>query len=400
MWRFDIFILEVMKEYIYFSGKEMTLDLEPPKNDPMAVSEMWDESPNVPNTKLSIPSATSKPQNQSVDRLTDESSLTSSICSTLDSIQPPSLMNSLISMSEKPSLPNSPKVSSKLECRHTTNVMSLSGKKGQKVPEMVRRALGQVQVEDLSSSLSSCQSNLDNIKQPTDMDSSILSIASISSEIAEMNNSSDLSADKTLVLNRLLQEEDDDKTALDEVAPPTLMEEVSGAATKTLVADIDIGNTYTIDNGDHGDQSTYQDVTDIFDESQEPTLTLGSDNMADDIIDAPELPRDSSRENTPLTKRRYFNNPSTTSLAEREKEFDKLRNYKVSVPSLDELNDASMTSGYKSADTNTPKSPRNSSRQRHQEDRFKTHTITKNDLSDSSPSTPPPERKGNYSFFN
>merc|ERR1719510_2900192 len=119
---------------------------------------------------IMIGSATSsKPQNQSIDRLTDESSMTSSICSTLDSIQPPSLMNSLISMSERqPSLPNSPKVSSKLECRH--NVMNLSGKKGQKVPEMVRRALGQVETQsawastDLSSSISSCQSNLDNIK--------------------------------------------------------------------------------------------------------------------------------------------------------------------------------------------------------------------------------------------
>merc|ERR1712038_1715909 len=110
-------------------------------------------------------------------------------------------------------------------------------------------------------------------------------------------------------------------------------------------------------------------------ESQEPTLTLGSDNMADDIIDAPELPRDSSRENTPLTKRKQYFSPgsgnnninnmnnqsSTSSLAEREKEFSRLRNYKVSIPALDELNDASMTSGYKSADTSTPKSPRNSS---------------------------------------
>ena len=94
------------------------------------------------------------------------------------------------------------------------------------------------------------------------------------------------------------------------------MEEVSGA-TKTLVPgedfdEIPMGNTYTIDNnndnaGIHGDQSTYQDVTDIFDESQEPTLTLGSDNMADDIIDPLEdLPRDSSRENTPLTKRKHY----------------------------------------------------------------------------------------------
>ena len=71
--------------------------------------------------------------------------------------------------------------------------MNLSGKKGQKVPEMVRRALAisQGPEQDLSSSISSCQSNIDNIKPPTDMDSSILSIASISSEIAEMNNSTD-----------------------------------------------------------------------------------------------------------------------------------------------------------------------------------------------------------------
>ena len=233
---------------------DMTLDL---KNEPttvvkkagwqgMAVSEIWaDESPNVPNAedKMTgggcganhnninntgnssiIPSASplpvscttsgggsgimigsttsnSKPQNQSIDRLTDESSMTSSICSTLDSIQPPSLMNSLISMSERqPSLPNSPKVSSKLECRH--NVMNLSGKKGQKVPEMVRRALGQVETQsawastDLSSSISSCQSNLDNIKPPTDMDSSILSIASISSEIAEVNTTNHAISDR------------------------------------------------------------------------------------------------------------------------------------------------------------------------------------------------------------
>ena len=71
--------------------------------------------------------------------------------------------------------------------------MNLSGKKGQKVPEMVRRALAisQGPDQDLSSSISSCQSNIDNIKPPTDMDSSFLSIASISSEIAEMNNSTE-----------------------------------------------------------------------------------------------------------------------------------------------------------------------------------------------------------------
>ena len=116
---------------------------------------------------------------------------------------------------------------------------------GQKVPEMVRRAL------DLSSSFSSCQSNLDMIKPPTEMDSSILSIPSISSEIADPA--------------KLMEE-----STLEDVAPPTLMEEVSGA-TKTLVPD---DKTYTIDDGNN-DMSTCHDITDVFDESQEPTLTLG-----------------------------------------------------------------------------------------------------------------------------
>ena len=330
---------------------------EPPKeepkmalnlNEPVAVSQMWDDkSPNPP-----MDQECNKPN------LMEDSSLASSICSTLDNIQPPSLMNSLISMSERPSIPNSPKVSSKLECRHSGN---LSAKKGQKVPEMVRRAL------ELSSSFSSCQSNLDNIKPPTEMDSSILSIASISSEIADQERT---------VFNKEIEQEDD-KTALDDVAPPTLMDEVSGAQTKTLVPD---DKTYTINQDQDPEQSTCHDITDVFDE----TLTLGSDNNADnDVIDAPDLPRDSSRESTPGTKRRN-NGVSTSSLVEREREFTKLRNYKVSVPSLEE---DSMTSGYKSE---TPRSPRIRN-----DDRFKTRVITKSDLShtDSDSSTSSPARR-------
>ena len=137
----------------------------------------------------------------------------------------------------------------------------------------MRRAL------DLSSSFSSCQSNLDNIKPPTEMDSSILSIASISSEVAD---------------SRL--------TILDDVAPPTLMEEVSGADI-TLVPDDNVPDdkTYTIEGNEVmkkaeciDDLSTCHDITDVFDESQDPTLTLGSDNHdADDVLEAEELPRDS-----------------------------------------------------------------------------------------------------------
>ena len=343
---------EPPKEEEHIESK-MTLNLS---SEPVAVSQMWDDqSPNPP--------ASTNPLMEDIKaNIMEDSSLASSICSTLDNIQPPSLMNSLISMSERPSIPNSPKVSSsastRLECRHSGN---LSAKKGQKVPEMVRRAL------ELSSSFSSCQSNLDNIKPPTEMDSSILSIASISSEVADQ--------ERTILNKELLQlEEDCDKTALDDVAPPTLMDEVSGA-TKTLVAD---DKTYTV-NGQDPDpdlQSTCHDITDVFDE----TLTLGSDNNADDVIDAPDLPRDSSRESTPGAKRRNNNGNqgSAASLLEREREFSKLRNYKVSVPSLEE---DSMTSGYKSE---TPRSPRTRT---DQPDRFKTRVITKSDLSSSNHNT-------------
>ena len=135
----------------------------------------------------------------------------------------------------------------------------------------VRRAL------DLSSSFSSCQSNLDNIKPPTEMDSSIMSIASISDEVTDYSKI----------------------TVLDDVGPPTLMEEVSGADI-TLVAHDD--KTYTIDGNvpmspmkkfdNLDDVSTCHDITDVFDESQDPTLTLGSD-VADDVLEAEDLPRDS-----------------------------------------------------------------------------------------------------------
>ena len=104
-------------------------------------------------------------------------------------------------------------------------------------------------------------------------------------------------------------------------------------------------------------------------------------------------------------------NPSTTSLIEREKEMNKLRNYKISLPSLDDFTpENSMTSGYKSEATSgmsptsgkvlagnlnsAGTSPRSLVR-RQDDQRFKTQTIMSNtytkssDLdSDSSSSSP------------
>ena len=248
-------------------------------------------------------------------------SMADSVCSNLSGIQPPSVMDSLISISggngdfsyltsnvnsststsvtsnvfttakekEGQNIQSNPsQVAPKpIECRHT-----LGAKKGNFVPELVRRALGGVSTtqnlnvlgsntntitssyyDDLTSSISSCQSNLDNIQPPTIMDdaimdNSILSIASISSEIAPtegMDNSTssgkfssmdtthtiDQSSDTTLKDNKGAVFETPKPitnycgedaiseaccTALDDIAPPTLMDDVSGC-TKTLVAE-------------------------------------------------------------------------------------------------------------------------------------------------------------------
>ena len=271
-------------------------------------------------------------------------SMADSVCSNLSGIQPPSVMDSLISISggngdflyltsnvvpqtstssgssniftnskEGENLNVHTSLSQNeqkpIECRHT-----LGAKKGSFVPELVRRALGGVSnsqnlntlgsstistsyYDDLTSSISSCQSNLDNIKPPTimddqrfmdQMDNSILSIASISSEIAptdglerstgsgklssyDMTSSNGESNEITIKGNEhvnfyvtepstnAFQEEPISEaccTALEDIAPPTLMDDVSGC-TKTLVAEMppkaqdrreehDSDQTYTI----------------------------------------------------------------------------------------------------------------------------------------------------------
>jgi len=323
----------------------------------------------------------------------------------------------------------------KLECRHT-----LSAKKGHVVPEMVRRALGvsvtnnlnATSFEDMSSSLSSCQSNLDNIRPPTlmddlELDNSILSIASISSEMADGEAKMASSGDSGNAVSRCINLNDvsvADMTEINDILPPSAMDEVSGVLTsKTLVADAPVpGATYTVEPAANAicdaDQSTYQDITDVFDDSVEPTLTLGSDY----VDDLPDLPRDSrqttpaqsrenSRESTPLTRRKIGSQISTASIFEREQEMERLLSFKAEVPSLDNTISSDQTSGYKSGDplnqsprvevaapacgaNHTSGSPI-SSRQRRKDDadRFRTHTIRRDDLvsgssRESSPSSP------------
>ncbi|CAB4061798.1 APC [Lepeophtheirus salmonis] len=332
-----------------------------------------------PSTKVDIKGA--------VSVLTEDClSLESSLCSNISMIQPPSIMDSLISMSERKTdvlLPHT----AKMECRHT-----LSAKKGYTVPEMVRRAIG----------ITKAPTILD------DMDNSILSIASISSEVAcvNMGSSGDsgsnpgqsLNSEQIFELIRPEAEEihaqcmalssnaeEEDITTLEDIAPPTLLDELTTTTSKTLVPEIKgaDGLTYTVDDPVDG-LSTCHDITDVFDdETIEPTLTLGSYGDADE---APELPRD-SRHTTPAHSGGESSHESTPQ--SKRKLVEQYLNYKVSVPSLDdpspqlsEVHTAASnttTSGYKSAET----TPTKSSRQRRKEDvdRFKTHTITKEDIS-------------------
>jgi DNA uptake protein ComE-like DNA-binding protein len=155
-------------------------------------------------------------------------------------------MENLVSMSSSPEK-TAKAATQKMECRHT-----LSGKKGHIVPEMVRRALGvtnnlnATSFEDMSSSLSSCQSNLDNIRPPTimddlDLDNSILSIASISSEFADGDAKMGSSAESANAESRCINLNEvsvAEMTEINDILPPSSLDEVSGVLTsKTLVAD-------------------------------------------------------------------------------------------------------------------------------------------------------------------
>jgi adenomatosis polyposis coli protein len=447
----------------------------------MAVSDIWtDESPNVSNKPFVVENLNLLQETLTESRVLEleagmasdrAMAMASSVCSTLSAIGPPSLMeDSMIKMGssgDAAKLVESPKLSSstsspvKIECRHT-----LSAKKGFSVPEPVRRALGAsfgansnaASIEDLShassggaSSLtSSCQSNLENIRPPTmmeDMDNSIMSIASLNSEVAESGSmvgsagsaagvEEDLNTEQIFefvkpaaqqaetlareyaaaleeddatittespLLSRKFDSVADDATVIQDIEVPSAMDDVSGVLTeKTLVPDQPgVGATYIIGgHGDDGtadvDQSTCKDITDVFDDDttlEQHTFTLESDDKDDTDVD--DLPRDSrrstpasSREHTPKTQRKA-EIPSTPV------DMDHYRQFQVPIPDLDDSECLGQdTSGYKSDSTTTVATvaaaviaaglkPSPSSRQRRKDDseRFRTHTITKEDLS-------------------
>ncbi|XP_068213192.1 uncharacterized protein [Palaemon carinicauda] len=188
----------------------------------------------------------------------------------IENIKPPSAMGSLASMSN--SLTSSAedrgnKIANKrLECRHT-----------RRLPEMVRRALADQDygsTENMASMASSCHSNVDNIPPPSmlddDMENSMISVASITSEVAEQRESP--------------PSPPVDHTAL-----------VSGPA-KQLAAvfqqeAMNAASTVTLTGGD--ETSTYQEITDITEHEDTVGPISDTELGADDLpADIPDLPQD------------------------------------------------------------------------------------------------------------
>ena len=309
--------------------------------------------------------------------------------SLIQDTQPPSLMqDSLISLApgRRPSTEEAAS-SPRLACRHT-----LSGKLGSLVPLAVRRALGEKTVgssisqEDLSS-LSSCHSNLEAIQPPTlleelDMDSSLLSLASLSSEaqLLASTDSASLTSEAIREVVGPCRQEDPSLASshgpdfsvssvsqtLGNVAPPSLMEDLTLTVTPTLVAEeVQAGGTFVInkESKEEENNDTIADVETNFDDEEtmrEQTLTGGSE--ADHGVEGiPDLPRD-SRGATPAQS---GGESLESSPAARRRQGEMER-------TLTQSRLADMETGF---------------RARTDSERFRTRTITKEDL--SSPSSSP-----------
>ena len=203
---------------------------------------------------------------------------TSSAC--LDLINPPSAMGSVLSLSSNSleEVKTYVRVGKKsMECRHT-----------KKRPEVVRRAMADQEYTngDGGSLASSCHSNLDNIFPPSlvgdDMESSMISVASITSEVCDIKDSPlNLSLVGTEALNDIVGH-------ARQIAS-YLQKEAQLSSTATLCAE---------------ETSTCQEITD-FEETMAVTQAdeVASDTelAADDLpIDIPDLPQDSPlRSGTP-----------------------------------------------------------------------------------------------------
>merc|ERR1719319_992798 len=335
---------------------------------------------------------------------------------------PASLMlDSLPSLSlptAAPRRPSMPEAAPRgLQCRHT-----LSGKLGSSVPVAVRRALGgamgAVSAEDLSS-ISSCHSNIDNIQPPTymeelDMDSSMISVASLTSDVvnlavlgssgstdsASVSITSEAIRDMVGPAGRAVRDFHDSSIIsapnmtmsgmsqeLAMVGPPTAMEDLTlTTGTGTLVADLPAGGTFVVNAEENND--TIADVPDAFDDEEtvnEPTLTAGSEGQDCEVI--PELPRDSrhttpaqsggesSVEGTPSARRKV--SPKERRQVDRERYLTFTKEQETEeTPTASRAGQLTETTGFRASARGV------------EEDRFRTRTITKEDLATSPSSSP------------
>ncbi|XP_076044562.1 uncharacterized protein LOC143027230 isoform X2 [Oratosquilla oratoria] len=300
----------------------------------------------------------------------------------LDTMKPPSGMDSLMSLSNSmtSSAEERPKHSTqkqqqqqqqlqqhRLECRHT-----------RKIPEMVRRALGEQELhytnggtEGPSSLASSCHSNLDNIAPPSliddDMENSMVSVDSITSEVAEPRTSPPSMG--TSITSEMMGQIEAPARQLVSL----FMQEAKHQS-----------NTFTISNEE---PSTYQEVTDIteHDETVEPfSETLGSDTelMAEDLpVDVPDLPRDDhSHPGSPAMQRASPRRRRQSMRARHAQAKDRYRTFTKNE------READISTGDQTISVDTDKtlvnsatpSPGRTPKQRRQEDaeRFRTRTIS------------------------
>nr|CAD7395062.1 unnamed protein product [Timema cristinae] len=247
----------------------------------------------------------------------------------LDAIKPPSMMGSLISLTTSlsgqldnvdnfegrdransssfpPQQTRNGTNSFRIDCRHTR-------KKSLPAGMMVRRALGNnlngslENLADNASISSSCNSHLDNIKPPSameelaDLENSMVSVASITSEVADSSSNKEHSNSEQSPAS---------SDAIFELLRPaaTIMAEVY--ASQCMITSVHTNSASDcLDN--INPPSAFDDLTDIVavDLNAEPgTETICSDiemctedpGQTRDMVDTPELPSDTSQKTTPV----------------------------------------------------------------------------------------------------
>ncbi|PSN58422.1 hypothetical protein C0J52_02807 [Blattella germanica] len=273
-----------------------------------------------------------------------EHSITSLNSVDLDAIKPPSMMGSLVSLTASLSgqldkedsgetrercnssslPPQQPRSngSTRMECRH-------SRKKSLPAGMMVRRAIGNnhngsiENLQDNTSVSSSCNSHLDNIKPPSameelidiaDMENSMVSVASITSEVADSSTKEQSNSEQS----------PGNSDAMFELLKPaaSVMAEVYAAQYPAATMSVSVRTSSASDCLDNiNPPSAFNEIADLVD--PESTMEPGTETICSDTemctedpgfaqslekldeVDAPDLPSDTSRKTTPVPSDHY-----------------------------------------------------------------------------------------------